>query len=225
MRPRLSIVMPVLDEAAGIVGALQALAPLRARGAEIIVVDGGSRDDTPALAAAQAARVLASPSGRARQMNRGAAVARGDLLLFLHADTRLPEGADLLLQRALDAGAQWGRFDVRIGGRAFMLRVVAALMNLRSRWSGIATGDQALFVRRDLFERIGGYAELPLMEDVELSRRLRAWAAPHCLRQRVTTSGRRWEQRGVWRTIFLMWRLRWRYWRGASPQALAEAYR
>ena len=222
---RLSIVMPVLDEAAGITATLQSLAPLRARGHELIVVDGGSRDGTAALAAAAADRVLGSPPGRARQMNAGAAHARGDVLVFLHADTTLPADADTLLGQAVRGGARWGRFDVRITGDAAMLRVIAACMNLRSRLSGIATGDQAIFVERRLFEALGGYAEQPLMEDIELSRRLRAVAAPACLRAQVQTSGRRWQQRGVWRTVWLMWQLRWRYWRGDSPEALAHRYR
>lgn len=224
MRPTLSIVVPVLNEAAGIEATLRALAPLRSRGAEVIVSDGGSRDATVALARPLADRVLAAPAGRARQMNAGAAAARADVLLFLHADTQLPDGADHLVRRALVAAA-WGRFDVRISGRPFMLRVVAALMNLRSRWTGIATGDQAIFVTRVGFERVGGFPDQPLMEDVEISRRLRAIGRPACLSERVTTSGRRWETRGVWRTIFLMWRLRWRYWRGAPAHLLAEAYR
>ena len=225
MKPWLSIVMPVLDEAAGIGSTLEALAPMRAGGAEVIVVDGGSRDDTVGRARPLSDRVVTGPRGRARQMNAGAAVARGDLLLFLHADTLLPAEAESQLRAALAAGAHWGRFDVRISGRPVMLRVVSAFMNARSRLTGIATGDQAIFVRREAFERIGGFPDQPLMEDVELSRRLRRVAAPACLKARVTTSGRRWESRGVWRTIFLMWRLRWRYWRGDSAAALAEAYR
>lgn len=224
--PRLSIVVPALDEAAGIAATLDALAPLRARGAEVLVVDGGSTDATVALAVPRCDRVIAGPRGRARQMNAGAAVARAPVLLFLHADTRLPEGADDALLAALAGGPHWGRFDVRIEGRPPLLRVVAALMNLRSRLTGIVTGDQALFVRRDRFEALGGFPDQPLMEDIELSRRLRRAAGrPACLRLRVTTSGRRWEQRGVWRTIVLMWWLRWRYWRGAAPEALARAYR
>ena len=222
---RLCIVMPVLDEAAGIGATLQALAPWRAAGHELIVVDGGSQDGSAALAAALADRVIEGPRGRARQMNAGAAVAQADVLVFLHADTTLPRDADRLILQALADGARWGRFDVRIVGHSAWLPMVAALMNLRSRLSGIATGDQAIFVERRLFEQLGGYADQPLMEDIELSRRLRAVAAPACIAERALTSGRRWESRGVWRTIWLMWRLRWRYWRGASPETLAQAWR
>lgn len=222
---QLSVIVPALNEAAQIERSLQALQPLRRQGAQLIVVDGGSQDDTLRLSQPWADQVLVSPRGRARQMNAGAAAARGQVLLFLHADTLLPEGADEALLQALQAGAGWGRFDVRITGRHPMLPVVAALMNLRSRLSGVATGDQAMFVRRELFERVGGFPEQPLMEDIELSLRLKRLAAPACLRQRVATSGRRWESRGVWRTIVLMWRLRWRYWRGESPDRLAQAYR
>jgi rSAM/selenodomain-associated transferase 2 len=222
---RLSIVVPVLDEAAGIVATLEALAPLRARGHELIVVDGGSRDDTVMLSRPHADAVIEAPRGRARQMNAGAGRARGSVLLFLHADTTLPAHADAAIEKAVAGGALWGRFDVTIAGRSTMFPLIAALMNRRSRWTGIATGDQAIFVERALFERTGGYREQPLMEDIELSHRLRRIGRPACLRERVLTSGRRWEQHGVWRTIVLMWRLRWRYWRGASPDVLAKAYR
>ena len=222
---RLSVIVPVLDEAAGIVGSLAALAPLRARGHELIVVDAGSRDGTAALSRGHADAVIEAPRGRARQMNVGAARAQGEVLLFLHADTTLPASADTAIAHALASGASWGRFDVKIEGRSAMFPLIAALMNLRSRWSGIATGDQAIFVRRDVFGRVGGFPDQPLMEDIELSLRLRALSRPACLNERVLTSGRRWEQHGVWHTILLMWRLRWRYWRGASPEALAKAYR
>lgn len=221
----LSIVIPVLNEAAGIGCTLAVLSPLRARGAEVIVVDGGSTDATVALATPSADAVISSPSGRARQMNAGAGRARGEVLLFLHADTQLPHMADQLVLDALGQKAGWGRFDVQINGAPRMLRVVALLMNLRSRWSGIATGDQAIFVSRALFDAVGGFPDQALMEDIEMSRRLRAMSAPVCLRAQVRTSGRRWETRGVWRTIFLMWRLRWRYWRGESAASLAEAYK
>jgi rSAM/selenodomain-associated transferase 2 len=222
----LSIVMPVLDEASGLPAALMALQPLRDAGVELVIADGGSRDGSAALAEPLADRVLAAPRGRARQMNAGAAAARGEVLLFLHADTRLAEGAVAAIESALARGAGWGRFDVFIDGRPAVLPLVAALMNRRSRWSGIATGDQAIFVTRAAFDSVGGFPDQPLMEDVEISRRLKARVgAPACLRLRVRTSGRRWEQRGPWRTIALMWWLRWRYWRGAPPTALADAYR
>lgn len=223
--PRLSIVMPVLNEAAGLRATLQPLQALRARGHELIVVDGGSQDDSAALAAALADQVVHSARGRARQMNAGAAQARHDTLLFLHADTALPAAADAAIAGALQRGARWGRFDVRIHGRSAWLPVVAWFMNRRSRLTGIATGDQALFVHRALFQQLGGFADQPLMEDVELSRRLRASAPPACLRERVVTSGRRWDERGAWRTIVLMWRLRWLYWRGTPADQLAQAYR
>lgn len=225
MKPVLSIVMPALNEAVGIETTLHALQPLRARGVEVVLADGGSSDGTAERAAQGVDTVVTSPRGRAQQMNAGAAAARSDALLFLHADTRLPPLADVQVLQALANGACWGRFDVRIEGRHWMLRVVGTLMNLRSRWSGIATGDQAIFVTRTAFDRVGGFPEQPLMEDIEISRRLKRLGRTACLRARVHTSGRRWEQHGVWRTILLMWRLRWRYWRGESPARLAEAYR
>jgi rSAM/selenodomain-associated transferase 2 len=221
----LSIVVPALDEADGIVATLVALAPLRRRGHQVIVVDGGSSDGTVSLARRHADVVIEAPRGRARQMNAGAALAGGGALLFLHADTVLLPDADETVLQALGSGFDWGRFDVQIDGRSPMLTVVAALMNLRSRWSGIATGDQAIFVRRSTFEAIHGFPDQPLMEDVELSKRLLRVGRPACLRARATTSGRRWEARGVWRTILLMWRLRWRYWRGEPAEVLARAYR
>jgi rSAM/selenodomain-associated transferase 2 len=224
-KPSLSIIIPVLNEAANIVCALEALASLRARGAEIIVVDGGSADETAALAAPIADRVLASARGRAMQMNAGAAAARGDVLLFLHADTRLPPDADKLV---LDGLAQtkcvWGRFDVAIDGAHPLLPVVAAFMNARSRLTGIATGDQAVFVTRMAFDAIGGFPDIALMEDIEFARRLKRVSRPLRLHARVTTSGRRWESRGVLRTIFLMWRLRLAYFFGAAPEALERRY-
>jgi rSAM/selenodomain-associated transferase 2 len=221
----LSIIIPVLNEAEGVVAVLMALSPLRERGVEVIVVDGGSHDDSVDLARPWVDRLVSAPWGRARQMNVGAACADGEILLFLHADTYLPEYADQLIRRAMQAGAIWGRFDVRIEGHHRMLCVVAAMMNWRSRWTGIATGDQAIFVRREVFDSLGGFPDQPLMEDVEFSARLCSIASPVCLRDCVLTSGRRWEKHGVWRTIVLMWQLRWRYWRGESPQLLAKAYR
>ena len=223
-QPRISIVLPVLNEAQHIESTLTELAPLRRRSVEVIMVDGGSDDDTVARGAGLADVVIQTPRGRALQMNAGAAVARGKVLLFLHADTLLPLEADRFVHQALASGGLWGRFDVRIIGRHPILVAVAALMNWRSRLTGIATGDQALFMWRKTFEDVGGFPDQPLMEDIEICRRLKALAAPVCLAQRVATSGRRWESRGVWRTIVLMWWLRWRYWRGESAQRLAKAY-
>lgn len=222
---RLSIILPVLNEVQQLPHALECLGPVRQRGAEVIVVDGGSEDGTVAAAARSGARLVASPKGRARQMNAGARIATGNLLIFLHVDTVLPQHADRLIDEAMrDRRHLWGRFDVDIRGRAWMLRVIAALMNWRSRMSGIATGDQAIFVDRDAFESVGGFPDQPLMEDVELCKRLRALSPPACLRARAVTSGRRWESRGVWRTILVMWRLRWAYWRGVPASVLASLY-
>jgi rSAM/selenodomain-associated transferase 2 len=217
-RLKLSVVVPVLNEAAGIRAALEALSPLRSRGHEVIVVDGGSNDRSVELAEGLCDRVLSAPRGRAAQMNAGARVATGDVLLFLHADTRLPPRADQLISKA----SRWGRFDVEIEGRHRLLKVVAWAMNLRSRLTGIATGDQAMFVRRDTFP---GFPEIALMEDIALSRILKKIGRPACLRERAVTSGRRWESRGVLRTIFLMWRLRLLYFLGVSPERLARRYR
>lgn len=216
--------MPVLNEAGLIEVALDRLQPLRARGAEIIVADGGSGDGTPDLAEPRATRLVRSPRGRAAQMNAGARAAAGEALLFLHVDTALPENADELLARAFDDGATWGRLDVRLSGRRPLLRVVETLMNGRSRLTGIATGDQAMFVRREAFERVGGFPDIPLMEDIALSAALKRLARPACLRERVVTSSRRWEEQGIVRTVLLMWELRLRYFFGADPADLARRY-
>jgi rSAM/selenodomain-associated transferase 2 len=220
---RLTIVMPVLDEAAIIAGALQALAPLRARGAEIIVVDGGSRDGTPRLAERLADRVIAGPRGRGAPLNAGVAAGSGAMLLFLHADTTLPEAADRLIDAALCHRA-WGRFDIRIAGRHPLLAIVARMVNLRSRATGVATGDQAIFVSREAFLAVGGFPDLPLMEDIAMSRRLKRLCRPSCIATPVVTSGRRWEQNGVLRTIVLMWWLRLAYYVGVEPARLAKRY-
>jgi rSAM/selenodomain-associated transferase 2 len=220
-----SIVVPTLDEADVVLAALQHLRRIATPDIEIIVVDGGSRDATLERARELAHRVEVAPRGRAIQMNAGAALARGDLLVFLHADTRLSEAALAALRR-IDARATevWGRFDVVIDSRHRLLRLVAALMNLRSRLTGIATGDQAIFVTRRTFERIGGFPQLPLMEDVALCARLRRISRPLCARERVVTSARRWEHDGALRTILLMWSLRLAFRLGADPAALARVY-
>ncbi|HJY78191.1 MAG TPA: TIGR04283 family arsenosugar biosynthesis glycosyltransferase [Burkholderiales bacterium] len=217
---KLSIVIPALNEAERIEAALQALAPLRRRGCEVIVVDGGSADRTRELAAPLCDRILSSARGRAVQMNAGAHHASGEALLFLHVDTFLPPDGDFLVGKALE-NHLWGRFDVEIEGRRRLLKVVACAMNLRSRLSGIATGDQAIFVRRDAFP---GFAAIALMEDIAFSQEMKRRGAPACLRERVRTSGRRWERRGVLRTVVLMWRLRLLYYFGAPPERLARLY-
>jgi rSAM/selenodomain-associated transferase 2 len=223
---QLSIIIPTLDEADGIVATLESLGELRCRGHELIVVDGGSRDGTADLARGLADRVLAAGGGRAGQMNAGARVAAGDVLLFLHADSRLPAAADRLLRQGLAAGGfAWGRFDVCIAGRHPLLRVVEVMMNLRSRLTQVCTGDQAIFVRREAFDAVGGYPGQELMEDIAISARLRRVSAPLCLRARCLTSARRWERQGVLRTIALMWWLRLQYAFGAAPARLARAYR
>jgi rSAM/selenodomain-associated transferase 2 len=222
---RLSIVMPVLNEAPDIEQALRALQPLRASGHEVIVVDGGSTDGSARLAAALADRVLEAERGRANQMNHGARAACGDVLLFLHADTRLPEQASqLILDEMARSGLEWGRFDVRIDSRHWLLQVVGALMNWRSRLTGICTGDQAIFVSRQLFLGLGGFPPIALMEDIALSRKLRRVSLPLCASTPAWTSARRWERGGVVRTILLMWWLRLRYFFGASPAHLSRIY-
>ena len=222
---RLSIIVPVLNEEAGIVATLQALSSLRARGAEVIVVDGGSHDCTAEVARPHCERLLAAPRGRAAQMNAGAGAAQGEVLLFLHADTGLPADADRLVRDGLAAsGRAWGRFDVRIVGRHPLFPLIGAAMNLRSRLTGIATGDQAIFVDRTAFAAIGGFPDIALMEDIVLSRRLKRLGRPLCVAAPALTSGRRWEKHGVVRTILTMWRLRLAFFLGAAPAKLAASY-
>ncbi len=221
--PRLSIIIPAVDDAEYLGTTLTALARLRRAGHEIIVVDGGSRDDTCRHAEPLADRVLVTERGRARQMNAGAAVASGDVFLFLHADSLLPGDTEAAVARALTIGC-WGRFDVRLWGREWSFRIIETFMNLRSRITGIATGDQAIFVDREVFAMLGGYPEIPLMEDVAISRLLKAIARPACLRQKVVTSTRRWRANGIARTVILMWRLRLAFALGADPRSLAHRY-
>lgn len=221
----LSIVIPALNEQETIAVSLAALQPLRLRGVEVIVVDGGSEDDSIRLAAPLSDQVIVAGRGRASQMNAGARRSTGEQLLFLHSDTALPEGALEAIHQALTPpGCVWGRFDVKIESPLRLLAGVAFMMNLRSRWTGIATGDQAIFVTRDAFERIGGFPAVSLMEDIALSKSLKRLSAPACIRAKVTTSGRRWEKNGIVRTVLLMWRLRLAYFLGADPARLAEQY-
>ena len=222
---RLSIVVPVLDEAANLRRLLPDLAA-RCPGAEVVVVDGGSRDGSAEVVrGCAAARLVEGPRGRARQMNAGARAARGDVLLFLHADTVLPDGAAAAIAAALaDSRVVGGRFDVRFTSPRWPFRMIAALMNRRSRWSGISTGDQGIFVRRAAFDALGGYPDIPLMEDIELTRRLKRQGRLASLDLRVTTSSRKWEAEGIARTIALMWTLRLLYFCGVSPARLHRWY-
>jgi len=221
-----SIIVPMLNEAPALPDLLEHLRPLRRSGVEVILVDGGSEDGSAAIGSRAGFEVVHAERGRARQMNAGAAAASGDVLLFLHADTRLPDGAIQLINAALADGRHvWGRFDVAFDLRSLTMDATAFGMNLRSRLSGIATGDQALFMTRAAFDGVGGFPDQPLMEDVEITSRLRRRSRPACIRRPVLTSARRWQSRGPWRTILLMWRLRLAYWFGASPADLARHYR
>jgi len=226
MAPPLSLIVPCLDEGAIIETALTALQPLRLDGHELILVDGGSRDGTPERAHGLVDRLMVSEPGRARQMNAGARAARGQVFWFLHLDSLLfPGAAEYLLENLSDRRCGWGRFDIRLDGGSTSLRLVERLMNLRSRLSGIATGDQGIFVSRPVFEAVGGFPDISLMEDIELSRRLKRHCRPICLRRPIVSSSRRWERDGVWSTIFLMWGLRLAYFLGVSPDRLARRYR
>jgi rSAM/selenodomain-associated transferase 2 len=222
---QLTIVIPMLDEEAVVCASLERLQPLRASGHQVIVVDGGSRDGSVAMARPLADQTVTAPRGRAAQMNVGAHLATGDVLLFLHADSWLPADAVAAIASAMESGARWGRFDVTIAGHPAILKVVARMMNARSRLTGIATGDQGIFVRRTTFVDAGGFPPIALFEDIALSSTLKRRAGrPACLRQRIVTSGRRWERHGPWRTIVAMWRLRLAYALGADPARLARRY-
>jgi rSAM/selenodomain-associated transferase 2 len=222
---KISIIIPVLNEGGIIVSTLQSLQSMRKRGHEVIVVDGGSCDDSALLALPYSDQVLVTPRGRARQMNEGAAIATGDIFLFLHADTVLPGKGDQLIETALRRSRRgWGRFDVRLSGAHPLFRVIEFLMNWRSRLSGIATGDQALFVRRELFEKVGGFPPIDLMEDIALSKKLKKYGKPVCLWHKVMTSSRRWEEEGIVRTVVLMWCLRAVYFFGADPKRIVKFY-
>lgn len=223
-----SVIVPTLNEGAVIDTLLSRFADCDIVDLQLLVSDGGSTDATLELAASHAGsrvEVVSGSPGRALQMNRAAAQARGEWLWFVHADSGFPQGVEPLLRAIVGSDRPWGRFDVRLDAEGRAYRVIESLMNLRSCLSGFATGDQGIFVRRDLFERVGGFPEQPLMEDIELSRRLKRHARPDCRRERLLTSARRWQRHGIFRTVLLMWRLRLAYWLGVSPQRLAEHYR
>lgn len=219
----ISIIIPTLNEQTGIVSFLTKLQTLRPQ-CELIVVDGGSDDQTVTLAAPYVDDIIQTQKGRSVQMNAGAVAACSPILLFLHADTLLPDDAIEQIQQAITDGYQWGRFDIKLTGSHPMLKVVAWLMNKRSRWTGIATGDQAIFVTKALFEQMNGFAEIALMEDIELSSRLKKQGRPYCIKSKVISSGRRWLNFGIFKTIVLMWWLRLQFFLGAQPEHLAKLY-
>ena len=222
---RLSIIIPALNEESSIADLLADLAPLRTQGHELILVDGGSVDRTLEIAIAGADRTIQSSPGRALQMNAGAREAVGEILWFLHADTRVPEQAANELIIACGNGRLWGRFDVRLSGSHWLLRIIERMMNLRSRITGVASGDQGMFVTREAFRAVSGFPQIPLMEDIALSKVLRRHARPACIRRpRLQTSSRRWEQQGIIKTMALMWHLRLAFACGAEPQDLAKRY-
>jgi len=225
LKELLSIIIPTLNEQAVIVETLQILQPLRQAGHEVIVVDGNSNDNTRRLAAPLVDSLLLAGRGRARQMNLGATFAHYDILLFLHADTHLPIRADTLIINGLkESSRRWGRFDVRLSGKALLLRAVERLINWRSRLTGITTGDQAIFIQRSLYKEVDGFPKIPLMEDIALSHQLKQVTRPLCIATPVITSSRRWEQRGIIRTILRMWGLRLAYVFGVKPEKLKKFY-
>lgn len=222
---KFSLIIPLLNERENIITTLPDLQWFRQLGHELIVVDGGSHDDSVREAEPFADLVVSSPAGRSRQMNAGASHASGDYLLFLHIDTTIAKDCIAELDQKLSTSRHaWGHFDVLLSGRHIMFRIIESMMNLRSRLSGIATGDQLIFVSRDTFQLISGYADIPLMEDIEICRRLKRLGKPLCLSEKVMTSSRRWEMNGIMPTIIFMWRLRFSYWLGTDPRVLAKQY-
>ena len=220
--PNISIIIPVFNEADIVVSALKHLASITDNRCEIILVDGGSKDRTKELARPYVDKLIDThSSGRAIQMNAGAKKANGNQFLFLHCDTRLP---DNFIDLILVCNSDWGFFQVNLSGRKWMFRIIESMINIRSRLTRIATGDQALFINKEVFLALGGFATIPLMEDVEICKRLRKQHKLECIKIPVLTSSRRWEKLGIWRTIFLMWRLRLSYFLGVSPNKLALKY-
>ena len=220
----ISIIIPTLNEEDVIQTLLQQLQTYRQQGHEVIVVDGGSHDNTRSVADSLSDKVISSEAGRALQMNNGATQSRHEALWFLHADTLIPETAIEQIQQALNKSG-WGRFNVKLSGSHILFRIIETMMNVRSCVSGIATGDQGIFVKRKIFGQVNEYSNIPLMEDVDLSRKLKKLSKPVCLKYTLMTSSRRWEKNGISSTILLMWKLRFLYWVGVSPEHLARQYR
>lgn len=221
---KISVIIPVINEEINLSATLKSLQLFRSQGHEIIVVDGGSVDNSVSIAQDHADTVIVSQLGRAMQMNNGASVATGDVFLFLHADTFLPVEAEALIAEGPD-DSFWGYFDIRLSGRNIVFRLIEWFINHRSRLSSIATGDQAIFVARKLFNDVGGFPEIKLMEDIAISRLLKCIVTPVRLKASVLTSSRRWEEKGIASTVLLMWRLRLLYFLGVSPDKLSRMYR
>ena len=220
----ISIIIPALNEEKSIKALLQQLQLYRQQGHEVIVVDGGSNDETVSISKPLADKVITSGAGRARQMNKGVAESANEVLWFLHADTSIPENVVETIQKSLDK-CEWGRFNIELSGSKFLFRIIEKMINIRSCLSGVATGDQGIFVKRKTLESIGGYSEIPLMEDIALSNKLKTISQPVCIKETITTSSRRWEKNGIIITILLMWYLRFLYWIGVTPDKLAKLYR
>lgn len=218
----LSIVIPVRNDAAALERLRASLGAPLDPSVEVVVVDGASTDASSEVARRAGWQVVASPPGRGRQLNAGCRAAAGQWLWLLHADSEVPVPALTYLRQL--GGPGWGRFDVRFVAAEGGLRLVAWLMNWRSRVTGICTGDQGIFVHRRLLEAVHGVPEQPLMEDVELSRRLKRLGRPLCPAIALGTSPRRWQRDGLVSTVLAMWGFRLRYWWGADPETLAKAY-
>lgn len=222
---QLSIIIPTYNESQSIENTLISLMHLIEAGHEVIIVDGGSEDDTVSICKKYTGNVLLASKGRANQMNCGAQKASKDILVFLHADTILPDNAAYQIINALSlSNSKWGHFKVKLNGENRLLRIIEFLMNTRSCFTGIVTGDQTMFIRRTLFEIIHGYKNIPLMEDVEISKSLKKYSMPICMKSSVISSSRRWETKGYLRTIFLMWKLRLLYFLGVSAKKLVKLY-
>lgn len=220
---KISVVIPAFNESDNIIPTLKCLQTLRSKGHEVILADGHSTDNTIVLAEPLVDKIIHSAKGRAVQMNNAASHAQGEILWFIHADTIVPDNAHQLILNKIDNN-HWGRFDVRLSGQHFLFRIIEHLMNFRSRVSGIATGDQGIFIRKHIFQKLNGYADIPLMEDIEMSKRLKQISRPACISEKLITSSRRWEKHGIIKTILLMWRLRLAYFLGVSPSKLVTKY-
>ena len=221
-----SIIIPALNEESAIETLLQQLQTYRKQGNEIIVVDGGSTDSTISISNILADKIIQSKSGRALQMNNGSAEASFDILWFLHADSKIPDDSIEKIQFNLnEKNKDWGRFNIKLSGKNILFRLIERMINIRSCVTSIATGDQGIFVKRKSFDDVNGFSELPLMEDIDLSQKLKRLSRSVCIKETLTTSSRRWEQNGILSTVFLMWRLRFLYWLGVSADKLASQYK